>query len=247
MPRILIGEPTRWPAGTTYLPMRYPTVLLFSVLPFIVPASPAPAQVVDEGSFTIMRGNARIGREEFTIRRNTGPGGDVLVANATVTLNDQRLNPALRTDSAGAPLAYQLEVRMGSELQERLTGQIGRGRFSARVRTPRGESAREYIVSDGALVLDDDVFHQYYFLASSQRSGSIPVVIPRRNVQLSMRVEHVGSDRVSIRGVDLPARRLVLTEPDGSVRQVWVDAQGRVLRVSLDARGISAIRDEPPR
>jgi hypothetical protein len=215
---------------------------------------PAPAAAfaqqsvsVDEGTFTIMRGGTRIGREEFSIRRNPSPGGDVLVASATVTLTDQRLSPALRTDSAGAPLAYQLEVRVGNEVQERLTGQIGRGRFSARVRTPRGESAREYIVSDGALVLDDDVFHQYYFLAASQRTGSVPVVIPRRNVQQSMRVESAGSDRVTIRGVDIQARRLVLTEPDGAVRQIWVDSEGRVLRVSLDARGIIATRDEAPR
>lgn len=226
--------------------MRHSTVLALSLVAF-APAVPAQTTLLDEGSFTIMQGNTRIGREEFAIRRTPGPGGDVLVANATVMLSDQRLSPALRTDSAGAPLAYQLEVRTGTEVQERLTGQIGRGRFSARVRTPRGESAREYIVSDGALVLDDDVFHQYYFLAASQRSGSIPVVIPRRNVQLSMRVENAGSDRVTIRGTELQARRLVLTEPGGAVRQIWVDSQGRVLRVSLDGRGITAVRDEPPR
>lgn len=198
---------------------------------------------VDEGSFTITRGGERIGREDFVIRRNA----DVLVASATVTINDHRLSPALQTSAEGAPMRYQVEVRTGNEVQERLSGQIGRGRFSARVKTPRGESAKEYVVSDGALVLDDEVFHQYYFLAKGSHSGAVPVVIPRRNIQVSMRVESRGEERVTIGGTAVAARHLVLTEPDGGARHVWVDGEGRVLKVTLEERGITALRDEPPR
>ena len=75
-------------------------------------ALPASAQVavVDEGSFTISHNGSRIGREEFAIRRTPNPGGDVLVANATVVYTDRRVSPALQTDAAGAPLRYQVEV-----------------------------------------------------------------------------------------------------------------------------------------
>ena len=45
----------------------------------------------------------------------------------------------------------------------------------------------------------------------------------------------------------IAARVLVLAEPGGATRHIWVDDQGRVLKVSLDARGITALRDEPPR
>jgi hypothetical protein len=225
--------------------MRYAAMV--SALVLAVPTM-ARAQVttVDAGTFTISRGGSSIGHETFTIRRNANPGGDVFVANATVQLQSRHLAPALRTDSSGAPLAYQIEVRTGTTVDERLSGQIGRGRFSARVRTPRGESAKEYIVSDGAIVLDDDVFHQYYFLARSHRTGTVPVIIPRRNVQISMRVESLGADRVSIGGDPLAARHLKLTEPGGTVREVWVDAEGRVLKVQLEPQGITAVRNEPP-
>ena len=212
-------------------------------------ALPVAAQVavVDEGSFTIAHHGTRIGREEFAIRRTPGPGGDVLVANATVVYTDRRLSPALQTDAAGAPLRYQVEVSAGADVQERLQGRVGRGRFSAQLRTPRGESAREYVVADGALILYDDVFHQYYFVARAGRTGTLPVVVPRRNVQVSMRVESDGMDVVAIGGARLSATRYVMTEPDGATRRIWVDAEGRVLKVTLDARGITATRDDPPR
>jgi hypothetical protein len=204
--------------------------------------------VVDEGSFTISRSGTKIGRETFTIRRTPGPGGDVYVANATVEFDAERLSPALRADDSFAPLAYQLEVREGGEVRERLRAIVGRGRISAQVKTAKGESTKEYIVADGALVLDDNVFHQYYFLARrASGAPTVPVVIPQRNTQVVMRVSTQGNDAVSISGRAINARVLVLTEPGGATRHIWVDDQGRVLKVALDARGITATRDEPPR
>ena len=232
------------PAGY-YQVMRH-LIAGFALVGLALPAA-AQVAVVDEGSFTIAHNGTRIGREEFAIRRTPNPGGDILVANATVVYTDRRLSPALQTDAAGAPLRYQVEVSAGADVQERLQGRVGRGRFSAQLRTPRGESAREYVVADGALILDDDVFHQYYFLAHASRTGAVPVVVPRRNVQLTMRVEDQGADAVTIDGSRIAATRYVMTEPDGATRRIWVDSEGRVLRVSLDARGVTATRDEPPR
>lgn len=230
--------------------MRY--IGLLSATLLTVPAvAPSQVTVVDEGSFTISRAGTNIGRETFTIRRTPGPGGDVYVANATVEFDAERLSPALRADDSFAPLAYQLEVREDGEVRERLRAIVGRGRISAQVKTARGESTKEYIVADGALVLDDDVFHQYYFLAKratgSSGTTSVPVVIPQRNTQVVMRVSVRGSDAVSVGGRSITARVLVLTEPGGAARHIWVDGQGRVLKVALDARGITATRDEPPR
>ncbi|HEX5439159.1 MAG TPA: hypothetical protein VFW98_18545 [Gemmatimonadaceae bacterium] len=225
--------------------MRY-TALLSAVILAIPLVGHAQVTTVDEGSFTIYRGSSCIGHETFTIRRSAKAGGAVFIASATVQIASQQLAPALRTDSAGSPLAYQVEVRTGSRLQERLSGQIGRGRFSARVVTPRGESAKEYIVSDGAIVLDDDVFHQYYFLAHRSHSGAVPVVIPRRNAQIMMHVKPDGQEELAIGGDPLMARHLTLTAPNGDTRQLWVDPEGRVLKVQLQAQGVTAVRDEPP-
>ena len=212
---------------------------------------PAPANVpasdgmVDDGSFTILRKGVRMGRETFTIRRSLEGAETVYIANATVEFDAQRLSPALRTDTAFTPLAYQMEVRTNDQLQLRLKGVIGRGRFSARVRTPSGEAAKEYIVSEGALVIDDMVFHQYYFLAQRVHGSAftVPVVIPQRNMQQTMRVQLAGVDRVTIGGTPVDARKLVAVVGGGS-RDIWIDAQGRVLKVVLG--DITAVRDELP-
>jgi len=211
----------------------------------------AQVTTVDEGSFTITRGGTlpanRIGQESFTIRRTRGPGGDVVVANATVTFDTEHIAPALRTDTSFSPLAYQVEVRTGNDV-ERLRGRIGGGRFSAQLKTAKGESSKEYIVSDGALILDDDVFHQYYFLVQRARAGSatIPVVIPRRNTQETMRIQSGANEQVRVGTSSVEARHFTIQEPTGATRQVWADAQGRILKVQLDGN-ITATRDELPR
>jgi len=235
----------------THAPVSWVRLARAAVLAGVIAAAAprgAAAQVtiVDEGTFTIFRKSARIGRETFTIKRSIAPNEDVYEANATVDFDAQRLSPALRTDTSYAPLAYQMEVRTNDQLQLRLKGVIGRGRFSARVRTPSGEAAREYIVSVGALVIDDDVFHQYYFLAQRIRGSSftVPVVIPTRNVQVTMRVQVVGVERVTIGGTPTDARRLAATMAGGTARDIWIDAQGRVLKVTLG--DVTALRDELP-
>jgi hypothetical protein len=86
-------------------------------------------------------------------------------------------------------------------MQERLRGTVERGLFTAVLTTPRGEAAREYMVSDGAVIVDDDVYHHYYFLASNpSRLGQTPVVVPRATCRPSMRVESRGAEAVTVGG-----------------------------------------------
>lgn len=210
---------------------------------------PLHAQVVtvDEGSFTITRDGAPAGREDFSIRSTPGIGGTIYKAQATVSLDGSRVAPALSTDPGGAPLSYQVEVRTGGRT-ERLTGQVSRGRVSVHQQGPGGASAKEYVIADGALILDDDVFHQYYFVASRAPGPvSIPVLVPRRGVQVTMRLVSRGAATVTVGRQSLPATHLVLTDPGTGDREIWVDPDGRVLKVALPGRSLVAVRDQPPR
>lgn len=205
------------------------------------------AQIIDQGSFTITVANQRVGREDFRIEGTPGgSGGLEYVARATVAFSDRRLTPALRSDSMGTPFDYQIESRGTTTGTERWSGKITRGRVSARINSARGESAKEYIVTDGALIIDDDVFHQYFFLARRAAESSVSIVVPRRNVQLVVRLAITGQERVTIGTKDLEARHLVITEPSGATRDVWLDAQGRVLKVAIPSRNLVALRDDPP-
>jgi hypothetical protein len=211
-----------------------------------VPGSAQGVQTLDQGSFTITLNGERVGREDFSIVATPGASGMEYVARATVVFGDRRLTPALKSDSAGTPAEYQVEIKGTTSGSERWSGKITRGRVSARINSARGESAREYIVTDGAIILDDDVFHQYFFVARRSNASTIPIVIPRRNTQMVLRVSTSGNEKTAIGGKELDAKHLVLTEQSGATRDVWVDAQGRVLRVEIKSRNVTAVRDDPP-
>jgi hypothetical protein len=212
----------------------------------------AQVSVVDEGSFTITRDGARSGRETFTIRKTGVGAANAYVANGTTDLDGRRLVPALQTDADFEPIKYQLEVRKDDNVVERLKGIAGRGRFSMQVRTSQGESTREFIASDEAVLLDDDVFHQYYFVAQralklGAAGGSIAVVTPQRAEQRVLTAKWAPDESVVIAGRPVAAKHLMLSEAGGGSQSLWVDAAGHVLKVSLDGRRLVIQRDALPR
>ena len=214
---------------------------LLGVLPHVASAQ---VSVVDEGSFTISR-DGRTGREDFRIVRTPSGSSTTLVATGTSVLGTSRTVSALRTDTAGTPLAYQLEGREAGDVRERVSVQVARGRISARAQSPRGESAREYFLKSGMLVLDEDVLHQYYFLALHPERSTAIVVVPRRNVLVELRVVSKGDEPIEIAGTRVVARHLAVSDSTGT-RDIWVDALGRVLRVDIVSAGLVAVRDALP-
>ena len=210
-------------------------------------ASPAPAQgtTVDEGTFVVTRNGAVVGKEAFRILRSSS-GGRLYTSTAQCAFGERRMSPALSADASGVPLLYQLEVKNGGDLEERLRATGRPGRLNAVLQTRTGESAKEYVVAGGALILDEDVYHQHFFVPLAQRSGAVTVVVPRRNTQVAARVEDLGRDKVRIDGKDVAAIHLIITLPDGA-RDLWFDDSGRLLKVAVPARGLVALREELPR
>jgi hypothetical protein len=88
----------------------------------------------------------------------------------------------------------------------------------------RGSAAREYIVTQGALLLDEEVIHHHWFLALRSRNGSFPVVVPRE-------------------GGNVPAGRHVLVRAQDEVEVAW----GAPCRPRVVARGPSAPHDDQVR
>jgi hypothetical protein len=207
---------------------------------------PAQVATIDEGSFTITVNGARAGREDFRIRSTPGTNGMEIVATASVSYGSRRVLPQLQADSAGVPARYVVQVKDGPAVDERVEGLVGRGRVSASVKNSRGESAAEFVVSQRPVVIDEDVFHQYYFL-TRRPAGPVSVIVPRRNAQVVMQLAASGSESVSIGGTAIDGRHYTITDPSGANREVWTDASGRLLKVTIPSRGIVALRDDPPR
>lgn len=212
----------------------------------------APAQTVtlDEGTFDLFRGGDQIGTETFAIRRS-GTGEDaVVVAHATVEMElpegMRTLAPALEATGREMALsAYQVKVSGDQEAEVYLT--LSGRRFVARITTEAGEREQEFRATPGALLLEEGVAHQYYFLRPflDALPTQVAVIMPREGSQLGMQVSSLGQETVRIGGQSIEARHLRL-DAGGEVREVWVDEQGRVLRVVVPATGFRAERQAPP-
>lgn len=227
-----------------------PTRVGLLALVLAVPALPATASgqaVLDRGSFRLTLAGQEVGTESFSIRQDgTGPSA-ITIAQATVALDSgkvtQEVTSWLRISPAGARAAeYRLRVQGSS--QEQITGTVAGGRFSARIVSPAGEMMREYLASEGAVLVDDGLAHQYYFLAQRAGSGSsrIPVLVPRQSRQVLATVSADGTDAIEIGGRRVDARRLLISGGGQPDRQLWVDAENRVLRLSIPSRGFVATR-----
>jgi hypothetical protein len=202
--------------------------------------------VLDEGTLMVSRNGAPIGRESFRIIRAAGAGGQVYQSNSSTALGTRRITSQLGTDSTGLPVSYESYVFDANVQTEHVSGRGRPGRFSVLVRTRTGESAREYVLTNGALLVDEAVFHHYYFLALAGGHQRFNVIEARSQRQTDFGFAERGSEVLEIGGRKIESRHLALTA-DASSLDVWVDRQGRLLKVSIPADGLVALRDDPPR
>lgn len=227
--------------------MRTPTRLAAAALLAAPLSLSAQSRVVDEGSFVISRDGVPAGREAFRIVRTASAAGDLYRASAQIAYGDRRIAPTLTTDTLGVPSTYEVTIRQQNAPVLRLQARGASGRLSVLEQTPRGESAKEYVVARDVHLLDEDVFHQYYFLALTGTAGATQVVLPQARVQGMATVTKRGAESVDVGGRQVGATRWAVALPGGASSDFWVDATGRLLRVAVPARGIVAQREELPR
>ena len=238
--------PSKWPARAQWCAVAAAFGILTALVADPALAGAQGSAVVDEGTFSVTQKGVPLGRESFRIVRAPAPGGQVFRAQGQSALGDNRVATSLSTDSSGAPVFYDASVTKASQLVQRLQGKGRPGRFGVLAHTKTGESVREYVLDDGALLMDEDVFHHFYFVPLAAQYNRIIVISPRSAQQIRLRLEQRGEEDVEIAGRTVAGRRFALVGPDGE-RDVWVDEQGRLLKVSIPAKGLIALRDDPPR
>jgi len=230
--------------------------LLATTPPAGVSAAPAargqPARL-DVGSFTITVNGQRVGREQFSIQRVVTNDGGTIELRSESAVGDTRTAVRLEADSAGTPVRYSIEARRGAEETLRLGGQRVRGRFATLARSVTGEAAREYLLRPGAVVVEDDGIVQYALLVRgrplAEGAGvTLPSLTPTANSQGVVRVVlEAERDVVIIAGARRTARRYRIVTDAGEARLVWAEVEGLLLRLSIPARGLDAVRDDVPR
>jgi len=208
----------------------------------------AQTVTLDEGTFRLLSKGRESGTETFSIRRNGTGESAVVIAVGRVGGGGQEMNAQLQASgSALRPTAYEANIE-GADPQQ-IAGRVIGSRFSARISSGAGEMMREYVASAGAVVVDEGFAHQYWFLAQrvGDQGGRVPVIIPRLSRQVTATVTVGGSEPVTVGRSRVSARKLTVTIPGQPERLVWVDDQGRVLRVEIPDRGYVAQRAAVPR
>lgn len=223
--------------------------VLFGLAAVACLAAPGSAQTVrlDEGSFRILVGGREVGTETFSLRQNgTGPDA-VVIAQGRVVLDANETTANVQLSGTGLRLvAYDVELS-GADAR-RIRASVSGSRASARTVSAAGETMKEYLVSEGAVLLDDGVAHHYYMIAKRAEAGATrtPILIPRESRQVQATITAAGEESVSAGGTTVTARKIVVQPAGGDARTVWVDAQGRVLRVEIPARNYVAVRTSLP-
>ena len=219
----------------------------------LVLAGSAHAQTItlDEGTFRILVDGTEVGMETFSIRQN-GSGSDaVVIARGRVVLDAGRGGQEVQasvqfTGGALRPAAYDMEVRGGDA--QRINARVAGSRVSARISAATGENMREYLVSEGAVLVDEGVAHHYYFVArrSPGSAFTVPIMVPRSSRQVSAQVAIEGAEAVRIGTASVQATRFTVSPAGGAAATVWADEQGRILKVEIPARKYVAIRTAAP-
>lgn len=199
-------------------------------------AATATAQttVIDEGTFRLSVRGTPVGTETFTIRR-TGTGASAAtVAQGRVLLDTGEQTRALLQVEGPAlrPAAYQIEAT-GPD-RRTIRGQAAGNRFRAQIVSPAAETMREYLISDGAIIIDDGVAHHHYFIAlHGPGPQPVPVIVPAQNLQITGTITDAGRETITIGGRNVSAQRLTFQSAGVADRSLWVDDQGRVLRLTI--------------
>lgn len=225
---------------------RLPSLPLPGLVVVLALACGAPAisgqnVTLDEGRFALFLGGREVGTETFTIHRVGMGDAARILASATISFDGVELRPALETRPDFVITRYQNELT-GSRSAE-LSVVLNGNRYVSRMSAPEGDLQREYRAAPRTAVLENYVSHQYYFLARFADEGSTPIVVlvPAEGEQARLEVVSSESEPFRLGDEQLQARHLRL-QGGGVIRDLWIDDQGRVLRVELPGLDFRAER-----
>ena len=216
--------------------------LVSVALAISVPLRAQTTGVVDEASFTVTRAGVPYGTESFKIVRRLGTQGVEYAAQCTRTIEGQVLRTMLSTDSTGNLTSYS-RATTGSG-QGRLTARPALNRLTVNEEGSQA-SSRDYMFAPGTVILDDDVIHQLYFV-TWRDPRSVAFVAPGGRSTGTGTLTEVGREDLALGGTTVAAVHYSFGSGDDR-REIWVDSERRLLKVTHPSRQIVGIRDLPPR
>jgi len=219
---------------------------------------PAPAQIVDSGSFGVFINSRRVVTETFKIEQQNG--ASIIKSQLKETSGTDAANQKseLNMTAEGELLRYEWSQASGGSLNVAPSNDFLMERTTV---SGNGKPAEQsFLMPSTTAILDNNFFvHRevlaWRYLAADCKpesgnmkcqQGPAPfgALVPQDHTSMSVRMELVGKEKITIRGVEHELLRLNLTGEDFAWA-LWLDDhdQFKLIRVAIPADNTEVIRD----
>jgi hypothetical protein len=203
---------------------------------------------VDEGTFVVRDDTVEVARESFRLVHGRLARGGIGWTLATTIRYDRTrpvvvLSPILDVTTDTLPATLQYDVADPRQ-PVRILGELGRGRFTVRFVARDTERAREFPAGGRPVVLDDSVFSFYLFAAwrAAVQPGQLTAIVPRGLRRETVEIQDQGLAPTTLNRSPVALRHITVTGGANQVVHLWVDASGRLMKVEIPSRRLSAER-----
>jgi hypothetical protein len=220
-------------------------------------AKPAPNPIVDAGSFGIFVNGQRVATETFHIEQLNGVSVIKSQLKETTGADPATQKSELQLSSTGELQKYEWSQSAGGSLTVFPENEFLKERI-----TPPGQAKaaeQPFLLPSTTPVLDNNFFiHRevlvWRYLAvapcknekgvSQCQSADFGALVPQDRTSMSVRMELVGKEKITIRGAERELLRLNLSGED-MLWQLWVDDNDhfKLMRVAIPADNTVVDRD----
>jgi len=203
---------------------------------------------LDEGTFVVRDDTIEVARESFRLVHGRLARGGIGWTLATTIRYDRTrpvvvLSPFLDVTTDTLPATLQYDVADPRQ-PVRILGELGRGRFTVRFVARDTERAREFPAGGRPVVLDDSVFSFYLFAAwrAAVQPGQLTAIVPRGLRRETVEIQDQGLAPTTLNHSPVTLRHITVTGGPNQVVHLWLDPSGRLMKVEIPSRRLSAER-----
>ena len=203
---------------------------------------------LDEGTFVVREDTIEVARESFRLMHGRlARGGTGWTLATTIRYDRTRpvvvLAPILDVTADTLPATLQYDVADPRQ-PVRILGELGPGRFTVRFVARTTERAREFPAGGRPVVLDDSVFTLYVFAAwrAAGQPGQLTAIVPRGLRREAVEVQDQGVAATTLNHALVTLRHITVTGGPNLVVHLWLDTSGRLMKVAIPSRRLSAER-----
>jgi hypothetical protein len=186
-----------------------------------------------------------IARESFRLTGAPSRGDTSWTLTTTIRYDRARpivsLNPVLVIDRDSQPRTLQYDVT-DDRGRRTILAQLSRARLTVRELSPGVERAREYHAAGRTVILDDSVFALYVVAAwfAGPQPVSVTAVFPRQGRRETLTVRDDGVLATTVNRDPARLRRVTIDGAAAGPVHVWLDPEGRPVKVEAPGRGVRA-------